>query len=86
LNRIYEGDCCYECGAYGTERHHCLPGPNRRKCEEDGLTVDLCHNCHMRLHQQGNDLMLKYKRLAQTEYEKSHTRTEYMLRYGRNYL
>lgn len=39
---------CYRCGAYGcTEKHHILGGTaNRKKSEEDGLWVYLCHSCH----------------------------------------
>lgn len=38
---------CFLCGKYGpVERHHVFPGPFRKKSEQYGLVVDLCHNCH----------------------------------------
>ena len=40
-------DCCYFCGATrGLETHHVFGGAYRKKSEQLGLTVRLCHNCH----------------------------------------
>lgn len=38
---------CFICGKVGrTERHHIFGGAMRKKSEQYGLVVDLCHNCH----------------------------------------
>lgn len=39
--------CCYLCGASNhLEKHHIYGGALRKKSEQYGLTVTLCHDCH----------------------------------------
>lgn len=39
--------CCYFCGAtQRLEKHHIFGGSLRKKSEQYGLTVTLCHDCH----------------------------------------
>lgn len=84
---IYDGNACYICGAMrDLETHHCLHGSRRKKAEEDGLTVKLCHSCHMRLHDTG-----KYDRdlqqAAQVAYmARNGGVNAFVERYGKNYL
>lgn len=87
---------CFLCAREGikkhqeTERHHVLYGAGQREVSEaQGLVVDLCpyhhrigpeavHNCRA---------TREYLcRLYQAEYEKTHTREEWMALAGRNYL
>ena len=79
---------CYLCGGYGSDRHHCLHGTaNRKKADEDGLTVMLCHDCHMKLHDTGlNDRYLQ--RQAETRWIEHYKSSieEFIKRYGKNYL
>ena len=38
---------CFLCGKYGqTESHHIFGGAFRKKSEQYGLKVNLCHYCH----------------------------------------
>ena len=81
---------CYRCGRYGpTEKHHIFGGANRKHSEADGLFVFLCRACH-NLPPEGahfnKDTAEWLHRAGQTAYEQTHTRTEFMKRYGRNYL
>lgn len=81
---------CLLCGAtYGCELHHCIHGTAGRKIADKlGLTVWLCaehHRGKVSPHQ-NRDIDLRLKRLAQTEYEKKHTREEWLEKVGRNYL
>lgn len=81
---------CLLCGAtYGCELHHCIHGTAGRKIADKlGLTVWLCaehHRGSVSPHQ-NRDIDLRLKRLAQTEYEKKHTREEWLEKVGRNYL
>ena len=50
-----------------------------------GLTVWLCRECHSNLHDKG-----KYDReleeMAQKEFEKTHSRAEFLRVFGKNYL
>ena len=80
---------CFACRKrMATEEHHCLSGrADRKKCDQDGLTVGLCSECHREVHCKVNSgLYHKLKRIAQKVYEKTHSREEWMSRYNRNYL
>lgn len=81
---------CFICGTLRRlERHHVLFGvPNRKHAEEDGLWVWLCEDHHrgdLSVHFNRN-MDLNLKRYAQKKYEETHTREEFVERYGRNYL
>lgn len=84
---------CYLCmmkyGDYsaktGLERHHVMFGQGRRdKAEADGLTVYLCHDHHYEVHRVA-ETRRRLCALAQDAYEMTHSREEWMIRYGRNY-
>ena len=81
-------ECCYICGQYATDLHHCIHGTaNRKLADKDGLTVMLCHTCHMNLHDKGN-FDRELQRIAQVRwmeyYEKSED--EFRKRFGKSYL
>ena len=81
-------DCCYICGQYATETHHCIHGTaNRRLADEDGLTVRLCNRCHRLLHDQGN-FDRELQRIAQKNWMEHYGKTveEWRERYGKSYL
>lgn len=63
----------------GTEKGVCYI------CERRGHTEWLCRECHSALHDKG-----KYDReleeIAQKEFEKSHSRAEFMRVFWKNYL
>lgn len=87
---------CFLCAMVGdrrlklTEEHHVLFGSGRRQISEaEGLKVHLCiphhrtgeravHNCR-----ETRELLC---RIFQEEYEKTHTRAEWMAIAGKNYL
>lgn len=79
---------CYLCGAVGpTEVHHCMHGvANRKIADKYGLTVHLCHNCHMNLHDRSPILDKFLQRIAQINFEKKYTREEWMKAFRKNYL
>ena len=71
----YTGFCAF-CGRPTTEIHHLLIGPDRKKADEDGLTLPVCSNCHtmaeplLSLHK--NPMAMKLcKMLGQVAYEKN---------------
>ena len=82
---------CFYCGGWATDRHHCLGGShsNRVYCDEDGLVIRVCRRCHDKLHSSA-DLSHRLRALAQEKWEArssaENPRTEWMKRYGRNYL
>ena len=79
---------CYLCGSgYMLECHHIFGGiANRKISERVGLTVLLCHNCHERLTRIDYSANTYLKELGQKEYEKTHTREEFIKLFGKNYL
>jgi hypothetical protein len=71
------------------EKHHCLAGvANRKLSEKYGLWVMLCHECHTGKHgaQYDKEKNLMLKRDAQFAFERTHTRSEWMKLFGKNYL
>ena len=85
-----DGKGCYLCGkTVGLECHHVFGGvANRKLSTRLGLTVMLCHDCHTGPHgaqyDKGKNLLLK--RDAQFAFERTHTRSEWMKLFGKNYL
>ena len=80
-------DFCYFCGRLATDRHHVWHGTsNRKKADEDGLTVMLCHFCHMNLHDKGiGDRLLM--QVGQMAWENTYgTREDFIRRYGKSVL
>lgn len=82
----FDPDTCIECGRHGSHTHHCIFGKNRKNSEKYGLKVRMCAECHRRLHDQDEALAMKYRRMAQEYFEKSHTREEFREIFGRSYL
>ena len=81
-------ETCYICGQLANEWHHAIHGTaNRKLADQDGLTVKLCHRCHMNLHDKGN-FDRELQRLAQVSwmehYEKS--ADDFRKRYGKSYI
>lgn len=71
------------------EDHHVYDGPNRRMSEENGFKVKLCIP-HHRTGPEAAHVNSKSMRLiqedVQREYEKTHTRKQFLDLIGRNYL
>lgn len=81
---------CYLCGRTDwIECHHLFGGARRKISEENGFVVDLCHWHHNEppsgAHH-NRELSDQLKRMAQSKYEETHTRAEFMELIGRNYL
>lgn len=81
---------CYLCGStQWIERHHVFGGSRRRKSEEHGMVVDLCHWCHNEPgrgvhHNKKRRLVLQQE--FQRKFEQTHSREEFMAIFGKNYL
>lgn len=90
VSKICNKKRCLVCGTiFNLHRHHVFGAGNRKYAEQDGLWVYLCGH-HHNLSKDGvhfnKELDIGLKQLGQTTYEKTHTRQEFMERYGRNYL
>ena len=83
---MQKGEACYLCGKWGpTETHHVFNGPYRKKSEEDGFTVRLHSQCHRFVHDHPETAKTLKKR-GQKIFELSHSREEFIERYGKSYL
>lgn len=89
-----ENKKCFICGRTDLgacfEEHHIFSGSNRKRSEEYGLKVILCHNCHNEppkgVHH--NDVAMNHlHRIGQLAFEKEHgDRAMFMRIFGRNYI
>ena len=80
---------CYLCGSENAlEKHHCIFGTSaRRKAEEDGLWVYLCHRDHQAVHNQDIWEKRALQEIAQEHWqEKYGTKDQFIKRYGKSYL
>lgn len=87
-----DDEYCYLCKQVhlmnrGTDVHHCLFGNKRKLADQDGLTVHLCHDHHMRLHQQGQhkDELIRLAQITWMEHFDK-TKEEFIARYGKSYI
>lgn len=74
---------------YGLHKHHIYGGANRRISEQHGFFIYLIpelHNMSDKGIHFNKDFDLEVKQLCQREYEKTHTRAEFMALIGRNYI
>lgn len=80
---------CFLCGSENDlEKHHCIFGTaNRKKAEEDGLWVYLCHRDHQAVHNQDIWEKKALQELAQEKWElKYGLRQQFIERYKKSYL
>ena len=93
LSIIQKNKECFKCkNVYGLEFHHCIFGKNRKKADEDGLTVWLCYEHHrgnMGVHSKnGHEFDLQLKQIAEKRWCEFYgkTKEQFIRRYGKNYL
>ena len=84
---------CYICGTnQNLHLHHVIFGKNRRKADDDGLTVYLCYYHHEGtdgVHGlKGHELDMKLKMIAEQRWLEFYNKTvdDFIKRYGKNYL
>ena len=90
---LQDGKVCFITGASeNLHKHHIYFGnPNRRISEENGFWVYLIGALHNQskfgVHgANGKELDLFLKRECQRKFEETHTRAEFMVLIGKNYL
>ena len=91
MKSILQSDkVCFLCArTVDLEKHHILAGTaNRKLSEKYGLWVWLCHRCHTgKDGAQYDPVKNKFLKMdAQYEFERTHTRAEWMRIFGKNYL
>ena len=82
-------DKCYFCGKPAEAIHEVYFGRNRQISIKNGFCVGLCHEHHnysnISVHL-NIEMDLELKKLYQLEYEKEHTRKEFINLIGKSYL
>ena len=73
---------CYYCGMRRpVEIHEVYGGSNRQRSMKYGLCVPLCRICHS-----NEKIIMDLRKWCQREYEKTHSRDEFISLIGKNYL
>lgn len=75
---------CIICGEKATDINEILMGRNRQNSMKYDLCIPLCRSCHNKYHLQ-RPVQLYWIRLAQTEFEKTHSREEWLKIFYKNY-
>lgn len=77
---------CYICGRPRDHLHEVFFGTaNRQKSKDYGLVIPLCARCHDMVHRDPK-LRLKTQQKAQQKFEETHSHTDFMKIFRRNYL
>ena len=77
---------CRMCGTVGaTEIHHVYPGAYRLKSDKNDFVIELCHACHMSIHDDP-EKMRALKESTQKAFEKQYSHEEFVRRMGRSWL
>lgn len=76
---------CYLCGSKAVDIHEIFKGSNRLTSIKNNFCIPLCRKCHTKTDNQ-IELLRYLQKECQKEYEKTHTREEFMKITGRNYL
>ena len=76
---------CYVCGRSPVDMHEICGGCNRQTSIKNDFCVPLCRD-HHRFITTNTPLNIRLKQVCQQEYEKTHTREEWMSLIGKNYL
>lgn len=86
---VNDQEHCIVCGREYINRHHVFFGTaNRQLADQDGYWVPLCQPHHTGRNGVHFDKSfdLSLKRTAQRRYEETHTREQFIERYGKSYL
>lgn len=80
---------CIVTGRQPVHVHHIFFGKNRKISEEDGFVIPLVIELHTGSNEAihfNKEFDLEWKRKAQRYYERTHSREEFIKRYGKSYL
>ena len=90
MKSIIPGDekgICFLCGRRAVHVHHIFGAACRKASGRHGLTVNLCQECHAKLHDRGGEEMQYLHELGQRTYEEQiGTRDQFRQEFIRSYL
>ena len=76
---------CYVCGKPREDLHEIIYGTNRINSIRAGYVLPLCRQCHQAFHS-NRVLTKKWTQKCQQDFEKNHSRIEWLMIFHRNYL
>jgi 5-methylcytosine-specific restriction endonuclease McrA len=78
---------CWNCGTTeGLSEHHIYGGRNRKLSTQYGMLVDLCFDCHRKVHDEPDQLLNnKLKAWGQNQFETLHNGVSFISVFDRNY-
>ena len=76
---------CFICNKTPADIHEIYSGGNRKMSMKNGFCIPLCRE-HHQFATLDSLFNLRLKQLCQSEYEKTHTREEFIKLVGKNYL
>lgn len=76
---------CYLCGKPKQDLHEIYSSGSRKQSMVYGFVIPLCRLCHQNI-TLNSVLNLQLKQICQKEYEKEHTRDEFLAIIHKNYL
>lgn len=76
---------CYLCQNKKQDIHEIYKGCNRQTSMKYGFCIPICRNCHSKT-EIDSKLDLQLKKECQKEYEKTHTRDEFIKIVGQSYI
>ena len=81
-----EAGVCYICGRQTeTARHEIYGGKNRQVSKREGFWVNLCPDCHARVHRYNDFATAALKEACEAVYEQSHSKTHFSSLHLREY-
>lgn len=85
---LQDAEECFFCHTtQGLETHHAIHGiANRKIADREGLTVNLCHSCHMKVHDKDREMDLLLIQYAQRRFEETRSREEWRELFCKSYL
>ena len=77
---------CYVCKKRKKDdMHEIYAGAKKQISMKNGFCIPICRKCHNEIQNEEEKIII-YKRKCQQEYEKTHTREEFIERYKKSYL
>jgi len=86
--KFYEvQETCFLCGRMGQlAHHHLMGGPNRKKSDKYGLVVPLCPECHRKVHEDRETMLMLHQYAEQKMLCSGWTMDRWITEFGKNYV
>lgn len=81
-----KGKACPLCGkASYLQEHHLIAGSNRQMSDRYGLTINICPECHSKIHQDAHTMAL-FMGIGQLIFEQRYPQSDFAALFGKNFI